>query len=106
TQRVIPIGTLLGGMSILRNDDGPPPSTEPLVAVFTNPARATEGIIVQTEREVVVQLVSLLGQELTVPVFVEPFRDHVLPLPRVASGLYLLRVTVGNLNYTRRLVIF
>lgn len=106
TQRVIAIGTLLGGMSILRNDAGPPPSTEPLVAVFPNPARASEGIIVRTDREVVVQLVSLLGQELTVPVVVEPFRDHVLPLPRVASGLYLLRVTVGNLNYTRRLVIF
>ena len=103
---VIAVGTLLGGMSILRNDAGSTPSTELMVRVFPNPTRASEGITVWTNRPVVVQLVSLLGQELTLPVAVEPFRDHALPLPRVAAGLYLLRLTAGDLNYTRRVVIF
>lgn len=103
---IIAVGTLLGGVSILRNDAGAPPSTEPLIVIFPNPARATEGITLRTDRQVLVQLVSLLGQELTVPVAIEPFQDHVLPLPRVAAGLYLLRLTDGDRNYTRRLVIF
>jgi hypothetical protein len=103
---VIALGSLLGGMSILRNDGGLPPSSELRMMVYPNPARISDGITIWVDRPVVVQLVSLWGQELTIPVTLEPFLDHNLPLPRVASGLYLLRVTAGGRNYTRRLVIF
>jgi hypothetical protein len=103
---VIAFGSILGGVGILRNDGGLPPSPDLRILVYPNPAQISEGITIWTDRQVVVQLVSMLGQELTTPVTLEPFLDHKLPLPRVASGLYLLRVTAGGRNYTRRLVIF
>lgn len=103
---VVAAGTLMGGIRLLQNDSQLPPSDEPVIVMFPNPARATEGITLRTDRQVIVQLVSLLGQELTAPVAIQPFQDHKLTLPRVASGLYLLRVTASGRNYTRRLVIF
>lgn len=103
--RVIAVGTLLGGIGILRNDTSPPPSAEPVVRIFPNPVPSSE-VTIRTDRQVVVQLISLLGQELTVPVVIEPFEDRKLALPRVASGLYLLRITAGQRNYTQRLVIY
>lgn len=102
----IAIGNLQGGIHILRNDDTGGISDEPLFLVYPNPVSHTETLKVRTNRIATVQLVSLLGQELTMPVVVQPFQDHALSLPAVASGIYILRITANDKNYSRRLVIF
>lgn len=99
-------GTLQGGIRILRNDGDNSLPGEIQLLVFPNPVSRTEMLNIRADRPATVQLVSLLGQELTPPVPIEPFQAHALPLPRVAAGLYILRITAGNKNYSQRLVIF
>ena len=99
-------GNLQGGLQVLRNDGDNSTPGEPLLLVFPNPVSNTENLTVRTDRTAILQLVSLLGQEITAPVVIHPFQEHVLPLPNVAAGIYILRINADNKNYSRRIVIF
>lgn len=99
-------GSLQGGLQVLRNDSDNPTPAEPLLLVFPNPLSADENLTVRTDRAATLQLVSLLGQELTAPAVVHPFQEYTMPLPRVAAGIYILRITADKKNYSRRIMIF
>lgn len=99
-------GNLQGGLQVLRNDADNSTPGEPLLLVYPNPVSHTENLNVRTDKTAIIQLVSVLGQELTAPVMVQPFQEHAMALPKLASGLYILRITINNKNYSRRLVIF
>lgn len=99
-------GNLQGGLQVLRNDSDDPAPGEPLFLVFPNPLSSNENLTVRTDRLATLQLVSILGQELTPPVVVPPFQYHAIALPTLAAGVYILRITADTRNYSRRIVIF
>jgi hypothetical protein len=102
----IVVGNILGGIHILRNDGDNTLPDEPLIEIYPNPVVHEELLNFRIDRPATLQLISLLGQELTAPVTVLPNQYHRLPLPAVSSGIYILRISVANKNYSRRLVIF
>lgn len=106
TKPAIVTGNALGGVNILRNDNGESLPDEPNIQVFPNPVYATESAIkVRVDRPAFVQLHSVLGQKLGEPLKLQPLRTHHFPLPTLSSGVYLLSFTIKDEVYTKRFVV-
>lgn len=106
TKPAILVGNILGGVQILRNDqrDTLPPG--PGIEIYPNPVRGTDMLNIKVDRQATIQILSLLGQELTEPVPISPNQPSALSLPRLSSGLYILRVVVGGGSFSRRVVVY
>lgn len=99
-------GNVLGGLHVLRNNSETTLPAEHVIKIFPNPVKRTETLNIETDRLVTVQLVSLLGEELTQPLLIQPNQIYPLSLPKLAAGLYLLRISYNNRTYARRIIIY
>ncbi|HTF19250.1 MAG TPA: VCBS repeat-containing protein, partial [Chryseolinea sp.] len=71
TRPTLVVGNVLGGLSILRNDEGQELPSEPVVHVYPNPVRRVsftdKELTIRTDRPAFVQAFSTLGQVMTEP---------------------------------------
>jgi hypothetical protein len=75
------------------------------VDLYPNPVDRSEVLHVKSDRQGTLRIISVLGQQLSLPVALQPNEIYQYNLPRLAAGLYLLQFTVNNKSQTRRLVI-
>lgn len=99
-------GNLLGGLQVLKNDDGKSLPDGIVIEIYPNPLEREEQLMIKADRPAVVQLVSLVGQELTQPVIIQANQVYPVHFQRFSPGLYLVRVVAGNKSYSRRLVVY
>ena len=99
------IGNILGGIHILRHDEGSSLPEEPQFDVYPNPLAKTEILKVQADRFGTLEVLSVLGQQLTPPIILRAHEIKQYTLPSLAAGLYLLKFTASNKSRVRRLVI-
>ncbi len=101
----IVVGNTLGGLHVLRNEISDPLPNEPQVLLYPVPVQKNESLKVRSDRQIFLQIVSVLGQSLT-PYFIVPAnRETSVKLPPLASGVYLVRMISGTTTYTKRIVI-
>jgi FG-GAP-like repeat len=100
------VGNILGGIQVLRNDSGNALPAAPAIDIYPNPLDRSTALNIRVDRFVTVQVISLLGQELTVPLSLSPDQLYTLSLPNLSSGLFILRILVNNQTFTRRVVIY
>lgn len=100
------VGNLLGGVYVLRNDDTNPLPEGPSISIYPVPLPRGEMLTIKTDRNAAVQLVSVMGQELTLPVAIKANQLNQISLDNVAAGIYIIRIIAPNLNYTRRIVVY
>jgi hypothetical protein len=102
---VIALGSVLGGVRILRNVNDETPF--PVINVYPNPvAPALEKLIISTNRNASLQIFSASGQQVR-PAIDVPEKEIVqLALHDYAAGVYILRFSVDNKTYIRRLVVY
>jgi len=101
----IAIGTVDGGMLILKNDGGQQLPPEPVITLFPNPVNSTDKLGVRTDRNMLVQLFTIMGQKLSEPVFIggnQPFSTSVAGL---SPGIYIARFTFAGKTYGRKFII-
>jgi hypothetical protein len=98
-------GNVLGGVGILRNDNGESLPDEPVIQVFPNPITTSETLKVRVDRPAFVQLHSVLGQKLGDPLMLQPLQTHPYSLPPLSAGIYLLKFTIRDKFYTKRFVV-
>ncbi|HET9486444.1 MAG TPA: T9SS type A sorting domain-containing protein, partial [Chryseosolibacter sp.] len=89
----IAVGNILGGIHLLRHNEGKSLPDEPQVNVYPNPIAKNELLNVQADRQVVMQVLSVLGQQLGPLVVIRANQVQQYTLPPLASGLYLLKFT-------------
>lgn len=102
---VIVLGSVLGGVRMLRSTNDA--SLSPQIQVYPNPvASAREKLTISSTHDAVLQIFSARGQQIR-PLITIPAKKAVqLALTDYAAGLYVLRFSVDNKTYIRRVVVF
>ena len=90
------VGNGLGGIHVLKNDEGAYLPDRPEVQLFPNPVDQKEQLTVRVDRYGTMQIVSVLGQQLSKPVVLRANEIHHYTLPPLAAGLYLLKFSAGK----------
>jgi hypothetical protein len=92
TKPAIVLGNTLGGVYVLRNDDGVDLPEEPVVGVGPNPLKRTdENLLIRSDRNTRVQIFSILGQKMSELVSVPANQEYPLPLKEMSAGIYVAR---------------
>jgi hypothetical protein len=100
------VGNALGGVSVLRNDDGRSLPKDPVVIIYPNPLdKEIEAVNVQVDRPATLQLYNGLGQEIIAPVHIPGPETFRFRMPYVPDGVYFLRVTSQGRSVGQRLVV-
>ncbi|HEX5169924.1 MAG TPA: T9SS type A sorting domain-containing protein [Cyclobacteriaceae bacterium] len=98
-------GNIMGGVQVLRNDEGSSLPEEPIIQIYPIPVDQSELLSIMIDRYATVQVISLLGQELGDPVTLSSNQIYSFKVSNFASGLYILRILINGKTYSRRIVI-
>ena len=98
-------GNTLGGIHILKHDDGSSLPEIPQIHIYPNPALNDDVVHVQADRTGTMEIFSVIGKRLGKPVVLNGNEVYRYALPPLASGLYLLKFTANDKSNTKRFVI-
>ncbi len=99
------VGNGLGGIHILRSDDDSALPEKPVLSIYPNPVDKNEFLNVVADRQGTLQIISILGQELSRPATLKGNEVYQYKLPPLATGLYLIKFTSNQKSTVQRLVI-
>jgi hypothetical protein len=99
-------GNILGGVRILRNDEGESLSGDPGVSIYPNPVSRNEIVKIEADASVSFSIYNTLGRQMGHPEFIEARQVKEIALSWLPAGVYLLRFTSSNGSKTRRLVVY
>jgi len=102
----IAVGTIGGGMLILKNDGGQQLPDEPEIIIYPNPLTSNENLSVLTDRGLLMQLFTIRGQKLTEPLFIGGKQPYPISIRGMAPGMYIARFTYGGKIYGRKFVVY
>lgn len=102
----IVVGNILGGVQVLRHDNGGSLNDEPAVKVWPVPVERTGVLKVMPDRPVVMEMYSALGQRVAGPVGLDANTIYNLTVLPAAGGMYILKFTANNKSFARRIVIY
>lgn len=102
----IVIGNVLGGISVLRNDEGRSLPKDPVVVIYPNPLdKESQDVNVRVDRPATLRVYNALGQEIVAPVQIPGTETFTFRIPFVPDGVYFLRVTSQGRSVGQRLVV-
>lgn len=101
----IVVGTTLGGLLILKSDDGEALFEDPQVTIWPNPLPREKPLSIRSDRDVSLQVFSIVGQKMSDSIFVPANQDYSLPI-HVAPGMYIARFTTNGKNYSQKFIIY
>ena len=99
------VGNTLGGIYVLRNDEGASLPNEPVISLFPNPISVMDVAHIQIDRPATMQVFSSLGQAVSLPVNIPANERYDFQMPYVSGGVYILRLTVRDHSFAKRLVL-
>ncbi|HEY5825328.1 MAG TPA: T9SS type A sorting domain-containing protein, partial [Cyclobacteriaceae bacterium] len=99
------VGNTSGGIYILKNDDSIVLPDEPVVIISPNPLPKGEKLNIRADRNITMQIFSLLGQKISEPQFIPANQSYDVPIQNISPGLYIARFTGGGKNFSSKFVI-
>lgn len=100
------LGTVAGGLVVMRNEDLAPLPDEPNISIFPNPASRSDQVVnIRVDRSVTVSFYTTLGQPISDTFLLQPFQDFPFQAQRLTPGLYIARITWRGKTYSRRFVV-
>jgi hypothetical protein len=100
------VGTMLGGIHMLRHDNEGALPREPEIYLGPNPVnRQTQRLEVHIDRAAAAQVYSVTGQAVGYPLYFQGQQTNEVPVAGLAPGVYILRVAVGNRSFAKRFVV-
>ena len=103
---VIAVGNTLGGIHILKSDGTKELPTDPAIDIYPNPIARGNGFFVKTDRNVMVQFVSVLGQKLSDEFLIPGNQPYPITTQGLTSGMYIARFSVKGKTYIRKFIIY
>lgn len=97
------IGTIRGGIEVLRNEEKEPRFDELSLSLYPNPVRAESIVYVETNMPLSLQVYTLLGQPITAKQIIAN-ELNTLRFEHLASGLYIFKFSSGNKAIYRRVI--
>ena len=101
----IAVGNAAGGIYLLKNDEGKELPTDPVILLYPNPLSRTDDLFIKPDRNVLVEFFSVLGQRVSEAYFVPANQVYSFTFPRLASGIYIARFTVGGKSVAQKFII-
>jgi hypothetical protein len=105
TKPSIVVGNTLGGIYVLRNDEGQSLPENPVITIYPNPVVKNESFSVQIDRPAQFHVYSSLGQVITTTTTIPGSGIHTFKVPPVAAGVYFVRFITQGKFFTKRLVV-
>jgi hypothetical protein len=107
TKPAIVVGNALGGIHILKHTESAPLPKNAIIDIYPNPLIMDEGstINIQVDRPSIMEVISLIGQEVMAPMFFQGFQEYKIQLPAHFKGVYLLRFWVDGKSITRKILV-
>ncbi len=103
------VGNSLGGIHILKNDGGVELPPDPVIDIYPNPIPKGNGFTVKADRNVLVQIISVVGQKMSEEFFIPANQEYPVPPQGLATGIYIARFSVpasrGKI-YSRKFIIY
>lgn len=99
------VGNVLGGIHVLRHDEGTSLPDTPQLNIYPNPVSKADVLNIQADRYGTLEVFSLLGQRLSPPLVLKANEIFQFKVPSLAAGVYILRYSAGGHWSTHRLVI-
>jgi hypothetical protein len=100
------VGNTLGGMHILKHDESTQLPENPTIDVYPNPVTKETSILnIKVDRSAGLMIISLLGQPVISPVFLQPFQEYGFQLHGFSRGIYILYFVIDGKIHTRKIVI-
>lgn len=101
----IAVGTVSGGMLILRNDGAQQLPDEPEIVLSPNPLPSDEPLSVRSDRNVLMEIFSIMGQRISDPQFIGANLPFSIEIDGLAPGMYIARFTFAGKKYGRKFII-
>ena len=101
----IVVGNRLGGLHVLRNDNGIPTSDIPVVKISPNPVVSGESLYILADRGVMMELFTTMGVRVGTPMAIPAHQTTAYPLQGIASGLYIARFSASSKAVAHRFII-
>lgn len=99
------VGNRQGGLHMLHHDNSIPMSESPQVSLSPNPAFSGGSLYIFPDRDVTVEIFSLVGARLTEGQAIPANQSTEFPIRGLAPGLYLARFTAGSKATAVRFVV-
>lgn len=99
------VGTAMGGIQILKNDEANELTEIPVIDLYPNPVSLEESFSIRPDRNVQVQFFSLLGQRVSGEYQLPANVSYPFVLEGLASGLYIARFSVNGKTYGKKFII-
>lgn len=101
----IAVGTVTGGVHLLKNDNGEQLPPVPSISIYPNPVSPTETLNVKPDRNVLMQVFTLLGQKASEEFFIPANTVYPFTLQGLSPGLYIARFTINNKTYGQKFIV-
>jgi hypothetical protein len=102
----IVIGNVLGGIKILKNDEGSSLPEIPAVKIFPNPADQKEGLYIQADRPIRFFITNAIGEEVTGFNAIPGNEIYKVNLNGLAAGMYFFHFRATRGRVTKRVIIY
>lgn len=106
TKPTLIVGSVLGGLTVLRHDGSEALPETPTIEIYPNPLSKDDGLTIKIDRPGTVQIFTTLGQEIMSPYYLPANQEIVFRMRYQAAGMYILKFTMDNRSYTRRVVVY
>lgn len=101
----IVVGSVMGGLSILKHDEAESLPRDPMINIFPNPVHETQNLNITIDRPAFIQVISIMGQQLSMPTRIQGFEQYTYDVSALSSGLYIMKFFVGSKTYSRKFVV-
>jgi len=101
----IVFGNTLGGLHILKNEDSLALPDEPVVDLFPNPIEENQILKIKTDRNMIVQFYTSLGQKISQSYYVPANQEYPIVFSGLPNGLYLAQFAYNGKTFSKRFVI-
>jgi len=105
TLPAIVVGNVLGGITLLRHQEGQDLPSDAVIEVYPNPVYKDDLLTIKTDRPATIQIFSTLGQVITPPFYLLANEEYGYSVSSLAAGLYIIRFTVEHKTYSRRVIV-
>ncbi len=105
TKPSLVVGNSLGGLQVLRHDEGESLPRTPRIELYPNPVASNDVLHIVIDRPAFVQLVTIMGQELDKPMRIQPNENFTYKIPNLSPGIYIVRFVINNQSFAKRIVV-
>lgn len=101
----IVVGNTLGGLYVLKNDNGLSLTDVPTITIFPNPLPYGQSLSIKADRNARMEIYTVRGQQIGTSLFVPANQIISCPVQGVTPGIYIARFTAGAKSIALRFII-